>query len=130
MTRCSMRSLNSFGNTVMMNSNKKKRMRNQDRKKGRGVFLSRDSGGKHENTPAEYVRWAVNAAAELGVAFSGTPQAIEEMIRLGHSVCGDLFFDDGVSGNELSRPALDALQEAVRKDKTISHVFIPRRDRF
>lgn len=37
----------------------------------RGVFYSRDSGGKHETTPGEYVLWASRAAKEHKVKFSG-----------------------------------------------------------
>ncbi len=47
---------------------------------GRGVFYTRDSGGKHETTPAEYVRWGQRAAAERGVTFTFTPEQIETAV--------------------------------------------------
>ena len=31
---------------------------------GRGLFLTRDSGGEHENTPGPYVEWARNKAQQ------------------------------------------------------------------
>jgi hypothetical protein len=52
------------------------------------------------------------------------------MIRDGRSQEGDLFLDYGVKGNQLQRPALDALFRLARSDRDISHIFIPRRDRF
>src|SRR5262249_23125601 len=42
---------------------------------------------------------------------------------------GDIFLDYGVSGNVLSRPGFNALLEEVAQDLSVSHVFIPRRDR-
>src|SRR4051812_13545240 len=97
---------------------------------GRAVFYTRDSLGKHETTPGEYVLWAGRAAAQHGVAFDGTPGRIEAMIRSGHSQDGDIFLDYGVTGNQLSRDGLDALIKTALTDTGVSHVLIPRRDRF
>jgi hypothetical protein len=97
--------------------------------KGRALFYTRDSGGQHENTPGEYVRWAALRARELGLSFGGTPEMIEAMIRGGASRDGDLFLDYGVSGNVLSRDGLNALLCEAASDLTVSHVLIPRRDR-
>ena len=96
---------------------------------GRGLFYTRDSGGKHEMTPSEYVGWAQRTAEELEVTFDGTPEDIETMIRNGQSERGDVFLDFGVSGNVMSRPGLSALTGTIRKDSNVSHVFIPRRNR-
>ena len=97
---------------------------------GRGLFYTRDSGGEHETTPGEYVLWAQRRATDLGIRFGGTPAQIEAMIRDGLSQEGDLFLDYGVKGNQLQRPGLDALFRVALTDATVSHVFIPRRDRF
>ncbi len=97
--------------------------------KGRALFYTRDSGGKHETTPSEYVRWAQRRAEELGLRFEGTPEAIEAMIWDGRSARGDLFLDFGVQGNILSRPGLDALIKTALNDVNVSHVMIPRRNR-
>ena len=93
------------------------------------LFYTRDSGGKHETTPGEYVRTALDRATKEGLTFGGTPELIEGMIRNGASNCGDLYLDYDVKGNLLSRPGLDALLQRVAADPTISHVWIPRRDR-
>ncbi|MBN1855257.1 MAG: recombinase family protein [Pirellulales bacterium] len=95
----------------------------------RGLFYTRDSGGKHETTPGEYVAWAQRQAIELGVEFSGNPDRIEAMIREGRSADGDLFLDYGVAGNLLTRPGLDAFTAEAKRDPRITHLFVPRRDR-
>ncbi|MDZ4688928.1 MAG: recombinase family protein [Planctomycetaceae bacterium] len=97
--------------------------------RGRGLFYSRDSGGRHDQTPAAYVEWASNEADKLGVRFSAAAGAINELIASGAPFRGDLYFDNIISGNQMSRPALDALKAVIRRDHTISHLFIPRRDR-
>lgn len=104
-------------------------MSQQRADKGRGLFLTRDSLGRHEQTPTQYVGWAQAKAKALGVAFNGTPTEINHMIANGISISGDLFLDFNVSGNLLIRPALDALKLEIRRDLSVSHVFIPRRDR-
>ena len=97
---------------------------------GHALFYHRDSGGKHETTPGEYVLWAGRTAAQLGVAFDGTPERIEAMIRSGRSRDGSLFLDFGVTGNQLSREGLDALIRTALDDPSVTHILIPRRDRF
>ena len=97
---------------------------------GRGLFYTRDSGGKHEMTPAKYVEWALAEAQKLGVRFTGTPAQIKAMIREGKFADGDLFIDFDVAGNVLRRPGLHAMQAEICRDMTVSHVFIPNRDRW
>lgn len=96
---------------------------------GRGLFYSRDSGGNHDQTPGQYVQWASSEAAKLGVRFRGTALQIDGLIASGKPSHGDLFFDNSVTGNLLARPALDALKREIQQDRSVSHVFIPRRDR-
>jgi len=96
---------------------------------GTMLFYTRDSGGKHEMTPARYVEEAIKRAFGIGLAFEGSPDMIGEMIRSGRFQTGDIYLDYDVSGDQLSRPGLNALIERVTTDLNISHVFIPRRDR-
>jgi len=98
-------------------------------KNARGLFYTRDSGGKHEQTPSEYVLWATRKAQELGVRLDGLPEEIDAMIRDGRSESGDLYLDYDVAGNQLSRPGLNALIKIATSDESVTHVFIPRRDR-
>lgn len=95
----------------------------------RGVFYSRDSGGKHETTPGEYVLWASREANKHNVNFNGSANQIDRMIRNGLPVDGDIYFDYIFKGNTLSRPALDQLLADVVSGSSITHLFIPKRDR-
>jgi hypothetical protein len=94
-----------------------------------GLFYTRDSGGKHETTPGEYVKWARRRATELNVTFNPTVSDIESMIRNEEAIRGDLYLDYDVAGDELSRVGLNALLARAVSDEMVSHVFIPRRDR-
>jgi hypothetical protein len=96
---------------------------------GRALFYTRDSGGRHEMTPTEYVAWARRRADELGLRFDGTPEAITSMIRDGCARRGDLFLDYGVAGNVLTRAGLNALMQEVVTCPDVSHILIPSRDR-
>jgi DNA invertase Pin-like site-specific DNA recombinase len=96
---------------------------------GRALFYTRDSGGRHETTPAEYVAWARRRATEIGLSFDGTAEGINSLIGDGRPSLGDLFLDYDVTGNVLSRKGLNALIQEVARDLRVTHVFIPRRDR-
>ena len=93
------------------------------------MLYSRDSGGKHETTPGQYVEWAQRVSKSMGLKFAGTSKDIKRMVRDRMPVSGDLFFDYCVSGDLLSRPALDVCRDEIRRDLNISHLLIPRRDR-
>ncbi len=96
---------------------------------GVGLFYHRDSEGHSDLAPPRYVAWAAAEAAKLGVRFAGTPDAITAMIARGASADGDLYLDYGVSGNRLSRPGFDACCQRALADPSVSHLFVPRRDR-
>ncbi|QGJ68665.1 Hypothetical protein PBC10988_3260 [Planctomycetales bacterium 10988] len=97
--------------------------------KGSALFYTRDSGGKHEMTPGEYVNWARKTSQKLAVKFQGTPETIDKMIRSGKAVEDDLYLDFGVKGNTFVREGLDALKDRIKRDLEVSHLLIPRRDR-
>jgi hypothetical protein len=98
-------------------------------RKGRAVFYHRDSGGRAEMTPGQYVEWAERRATELDLSFSGTPDLIVAMIRDGTFASGDIFLDFDISGNFLSRPGLDAMISEAERDDDVTHILMPRRDR-
>ena len=97
--------------------------------KGRGLFYTRDSAGRSEMSPGGYVNWAAAEAKRRGVTFAGTAVQIDAMIRGDRPAEGDVFLDDGVKGNRLSRPGLGALLAEIANDPTVSHVFIPLSER-
>ena len=92
--------------------------------KGRALFYHRDSGGKHEMTPGEYVEWARKEAQQRGLLFDGSAQLIEFMIQNRQSQRDDVFLDYDVKGNALTRLALDALFDRVTKDRNRSQVGV------
>ena len=55
--------------------------RQTKRKDGRALFYLRDSGGRHEQTPGQYVAWALRETLQLKLSFMGSPNDIDEMIR-------------------------------------------------
>jgi hypothetical protein len=97
--------------------------------KGRGLFYHRDSEAHSDLAPPQYVEWARTEAARLGVTFTGTPAVITDMIAGNRSVDGDLYLDYGVSGNVLSRPGFDRFRERAVSDRSVSHLFVSKRDR-
>jgi hypothetical protein len=80
-------------------------------------------------TPGQYVNWAQRDAQQRSVQFAGTSELLESMISDGSCAVGDLFIDYDVKGHLLSRPGLDALLAEATRDRSVSHVFIPRPDR-
>ena len=94
-----------------------------------GVFLHRDSGGRHDQSLEQYVEWARKKCEELSITFKGSPAIIREMISSKSSARGDIYLDYEVKGNQLSRPGLNALRDRLRTDRRATHVFIARRDR-
>jgi len=96
---------------------------------GKGLFYTRDSEGKSELAPPQYVSWALKEAAKLGVVFTGTPELMTSMIDRGLSQSGNLFLDFAISGNILNRPGFEAFRTNALNDPKVSHLFIPRRDR-
>src|SRR2546423_454225 len=91
---------------------------------GRGLFYTRDSEGHSELAPPQYVEWARARAADLGVAFSGTPAAMRAMVARGDSADGDLYIDFGLSGHLLKRAGLDAFRSRALTDASVSHLFV------
>jgi hypothetical protein len=51
------------------------------------------------------------------------------MISLGISFQDDIFLDYGVTGDQMNRLGLNALLKEIERDKSISHVLVPLRDR-
>ncbi len=105
-------------------------MKSEKQKQGLGVFYSRDSGGRHQNTPPQYINWAKDRANELGVTFRGKPDDIRQLMKSRTPCDANIFFDYEVEGDRVSRPALDALFDRLENSKgRITHVFIPDPDR-
>lgn len=118
----------------MNRSNRNGRRRGRVTRKrpvGRGVMYGRRSQNKRkqENSFAYQVDVAMKRARDVNVPLAVTSVLVAEAERNGACNIGDLYLDDGVSGSELSRPGLDKLLADLKADRTISHVFIHKRDR-
>jgi hypothetical protein len=97
--------------------------------KGRALLYHRDSSGKHDTTAPAYVGWACTYCQQNGLRFRATPETMLRLMKSRGGVSDDLFLDWAVSGNAVNRRALDALLAEVERDRTVSHVLIPRPDR-
>src|SRR6266496_3362965 len=87
---------------------------------GRAVFYHRDSTGRHDQTPGQYVEWAVRDCATQKLTFDGSREAMNSLLRTGGVVAGDIYLDFDVQGHLLSRPALDAMLQRISQDMSIS----------
>lgn len=93
------------------------------------IFYHRDSIGRGDQSPPQYVAWAMQEAERLSLHFAGTPDIITGMIKNWVSVDGDIYLDYDVKGNQAVRPALQCLLARIRDDKQVSHLFIHERAR-
>jgi len=101
------------------------------RPSGRGVMYGRrsQSRSRQENSFAYQVEVAMKRARDVKVPLAVDATLVAEAERIGASNIGDLYLDDGISGSELSRPGLDKLLADLKADRSISHVFVHKRDR-
>lgn len=105
-------------------------MNTKEQKKKIGLFYHRDSGGEHQQTPPQYVKWGIKTAKELGVEFKAKPDDIKKLMTSGKPFDSNIFFDYKVEGDAISRPALNALFEKLQNSNgEFSHVFICDPDR-
>ena len=99
------------------------------RAKSRGLIYLRRSGDRQESSLQSQVEWALKAAEDHGVHVDASLDDLKKMQAENLSSYRSIRLDDAISGSELKRPGLDALQKAVAADQSISHVFVYRRDR-
>jgi hypothetical protein len=95
----------------------------------RAVFYHRDSQGRHDQAPRQYVAWAAAESERLGLEFDGSIETIVTMMANGQSVIGDIFLDYDVKGNQLERRGLTAFMRRIAEDTEVGHVFIAMPDR-
>jgi DNA invertase Pin-like site-specific DNA recombinase len=98
---------------------------------GRGVMYGRRSQSKtkQENSFSYQLEVAKKRSRDVNIPLAVDAMLVAEAERTGASNIGDLYVDDGISGSELSRPGLDKLIADLKADRTISHVFVHKRDR-
>ena len=114
------------------NANSRRRRRvTRKRPNGRGVMYGRRSQSKRkqENSFAYQYEVAMKRSRDVNVPLAVDAALVAEAERTGACNIGDLYVDDGISGSELNRPGLDKLIADLKADRTISHVFVHKRDR-
>jgi len=84
---------------------------------------------KQENSFAYQYEVAMKRSRDVNVPLAVDAALVAEAERTGACNIGDLYVDDGISGSELNRPGLDKLITDLKADRTISHVFVHKRDR-
>ncbi len=99
------------------------------RPKNRAVVYLRRSDAKQENSLDMQLQWATTRAQQEGVALDATPGDLAEMRAQRRHQCRSIFLDDAISGAVVDPPGIDALIKTIIADKTISHLFVHRRDR-
>lgn len=100
------------------------------RKTNRGAIYVRRSTNRQETSLFTQLEWSLRVAAELGVVVDASAEDLEYMLENGLSHYKGLWLDDGVTGADLSRAGFRSVNEDVLEDKSISHLFVFRRDRY
>lgn len=96
--------------------------------KGFAVFFGRTSSVNQPTSLRDDIDRASYRAAQMNITFRGDPDEIDLMIESGSPICGDIFLDHGITGSHLGA-ASRSLYERCRMDLTVSHLFVPCRDR-
>ena len=101
----------------------------KSRPKNRGLLYERRSDDGQEASMKQQFDWAKAKSEIIGVPFRGTYADIEEMQRNKRHNLRDIYIDDAISGGDLTRPGLRKFLDDAIKDKTVSHVYVFKRDR-
>jgi DNA invertase Pin-like site-specific DNA recombinase len=92
-------------------------------------MYERRSDDGQESSLRQQFDWAKHASELTGVLFRGTYADIEEMQRKRLHNLYDIYLDDAISGGDLTRPGLRMFLQQATTDKTVSHVYVFKRDR-
>jgi DNA invertase Pin-like site-specific DNA recombinase len=100
------------------------------RAKDRGMTYIRRSTDKQAISLPSQLEWAIAKAAQDRVALDATLPDLQHMQgRRLHSHKA-IRLDDGVTGGDMTRPGFLAVNRDAIMDRSISHLFIYKRDRF
>src|SRR5262245_44150482 len=100
------------------------------RTKNRGLVYLRRSTEKQEISLPSQLDWALASARQHGVPLDVDAADLAYMQAHHLHVHKALRLDDGISGSDLNRPGFLAVIEDALADRSISHLFIYKRDRF
>ena len=99
------------------------------RKKDKGLVYLRRSTDSQENSLQMQLAWAIRKAGELGVNIEASLDDLQTMQAKRKHSFKSIRLDDAISGTEMNRPGFSSLQKDAKSDKSISHVFVQKRDR-
>lgn len=99
------------------------------RKKDKGLVYLRRSTDSQENSLQMQLAWAIRKADELGVNIEASLDDLQTMQAKRKHSFKSIRLDDAISGTEMNRPGFSSLQTDAKKDPSISHVFVQKRDR-
>lgn len=99
------------------------------RTKNRGLVFLRRSSGKQESSLQVQLEWAIREAAKLQVVLDASVTDLEFMQSRGEHSYKSIRLDDAKTGADLERAGFLTFKADVLTDKSISHVFLIRRDR-
>jgi DNA invertase Pin-like site-specific DNA recombinase len=93
------------------------------------VYLRR-STDRQEISLSTQLEWAITEAKKRSLTLDATHEDLAQMRSNALSKFKAIRLDDGISGADLERPGFQSLITDARKDRSISHILIYRRDRF
>src|SRR5271155_1694514 len=100
------------------------------RLKRRALTYLRRSSSRQELGIGNQLEWAIAEAAKLGVSLDAELDDVDRMKREGLKEFKGIFLDDGVTGANLQREAFTLFRETALRDRSVSHLFIYKSDRF
>src|ERR1700687_1060846 len=100
------------------------------RLKNRGLLYLRRSSGRQETSLETQLDWACTESARLRVSLDASRSDLRYMQEHRLSSYKDLRLDDSITGADLERPGFLQFNRDAVGDRTHSHVFIHKRDRF
>jgi len=99
------------------------------RHKDRALFYGRRSGEQQEQSLENQLTWAINQAATDDVSLDVNLETLKEAQANRLSNVGVLFIDDAVTGSKANRPGITALFQTALIDRSVSHIYVYKRDR-
>src|SRR5437763_156715 len=100
-----------------------------ERPKNRALVYLRRSTSRQEASLETQLQWAIAEATGMAVALEAAPADLERMRAGRLHTYRDIRLDDGITGADLRRPGFLALRRDAIADRSVSHLFIYRRDR-
>src|SRR5580658_4005150 len=100
------------------------------RRTSRALTYLRRSSSRQELGIRNQLEWAIAEAAKLGVSLDADLCDVDQMEREGLKQFKSIFLDDGVTGANLQREAFTLFRNTALRDRSVSHLFIHKSDRF